>query len=79
MIEKLADIKDKAVDRIKNIGLIRGLEIGSGIAFLLGAVFVNFLADDELAATDILENYESTINVDDVTVEDVVDDTDDDE
>ena len=77
MFDKILDIKDKAVDRVKNIGLVRGLEIGSGIAVVLGAIAINFLADDDLMATDIVENYDpDVIEAEGVVVEDSIDSDD---
>lgn len=73
MLDKILEFKDKAIDRIKNIGLVRGIEIGSGIAVILGAIAINFLSDDDLMATDIVENYDpDIIEVDDVVVEDSI-------
>ena len=77
MLDKILEIKDKAVDRAKNIGLVRGIEIGSGIAVILGAVAINFLADDDLMATDIVENYDpDVIEAEGVVVEDAIDSED---
>jgi len=77
MLDRVLEIKDKAVDRIKNVGLVRGIEIGSGIAVILGAIAINFLADDDLIATDIIENYDpDIIEVDSVVVEDSTDSDD---
>ena len=77
MLDKILDIKDKAVDRVKNIGLVRGLEIGSGVAVILGAIAINFLADDDLMATDIVENYDpDVIEAEGVVVEDSIDSED---
>lgn len=77
MLDKILEIKDKAIDRIKNVGLVRGIEIGSGIAVILGAIAINFLADDDLMATDIVENYDpDIIEVDDIVVEDSTDSND---
>lgn len=71
MFDKILEIKDKAVDRAKNIGLVRAIEIGSGIAVILGAFAINFLADDDLMATDIIENYDpDIIEADGVVIED---------
>lgn len=56
-MDKLLKVKNDISDRIKNIGLIRGLQIGSGIAVLAGAVLINLLAGDDLVATDILDSY----------------------
>lgn len=71
MFDRLMEIKDKVIDRVKNIGLVRGIEISSGIAVILGAIAINFLADDELVATDIIENYDpDVIEADGTMVED---------
>lgn len=78
MLDRILEIKDKAVDRVKNIGLVRGLEIGSGIAVILGAITINFLADDDLVATDIVDNYDpDVIEAEGVVVEDPIDSEDD--
>lgn len=74
MFDKLVDIKDMAVDRLKNLGLVRVIELGSGVAILMGAVLINFLTGDELMATDIVNNYEDVIEVEDAVVEDATDD-----
>ena len=77
MLDRILEIKDKVVDRIKNVGLVRGIEIGSGIAVILGAIAINFLADDDLMATDIVENYDpDIIETDCVVVEDSIDSDD---
>lgn len=77
MLDRILEIKDKAIDRVKNIGLVRGLEIGSGIAVILGAIAINFLADDYLMATDIVENYDpDVIEAEGVVVEDSIDSDD---
>lgn len=77
MLDKILEIKDKAINRIKNLGLVRGIEIGSGVAVILGAIAINFLADDDLMATDIVENYDADIiEVDEVVVEDSTDSED---
>lgn len=76
MLNKILEIKDKVADRIKNVGLVRGIEIGSGIAVILGAIAINFL-DDDLMATDIVENYDSDIiEANGVVVEDALDSED---
>ena len=77
MLDRILEIKDKAVDRAKNIGLVRGLEIGSGVAVILGAIAINFLADDDIMATDIVENYDpDVIEAEGVVVEDSIDSED---
>lgn len=77
MLDKILEIKDKAVDRVKNIGLVRGLEIGSGIAVFLGAIAINFLTDDDLMAANIIEDYDpDIIEADGVVVEDPLDSED---
>lgn len=77
MLDKILEIKDKVADRIKNVGLVRGIEIGSGVAVILGAIAINFLADDDLMATDIVENYDpDIIEADGVVVEDAIDSED---
>lgn len=58
MQDKLLAIKDEVIDRVKNVSLVRGIEIASGIAVALGAILINFLSEDELVATDIIESYE---------------------
>ena len=58
MQDKVLAIKDEVINRVKNVGLVRGIEIASGIAVALGAILINFLSEDELIATDIIENYE---------------------
>ena len=73
MFDKILEIRDTTVHRIKNIGLIKGLEIGSGLAVLAGAIILNFLVEDDLAANDILDDYNDMINAEGVVVEDVVD------
>ena len=76
MLDKLLEIKDKVTDRIKNVGLVRGIEIGSGIAVILGAIAINFL-DDDLIATDIVENYDpDIIEADGVVIEDAIESED---
>lgn len=77
MLDKILEIKDKTVDRIKTVGLVRGIEIGSGIAVILGAIAINFLADDDLMATDIIENYDpDVIEADSIVVENSIDSED---
>lgn len=77
MLDRILEIKDKVVDRIKNIGLVRGIEIGSGVAVILGAIAINFLADDDLMATDIIENYDTDIiETDGIVVEDLIESDD---
>lgn len=58
MQDELLAIKDEVIDRVKNVSLVRGIEIASGIAVALGAILINFLSEDELVATDIIESYE---------------------
>lgn len=72
MFDKLIGIKDETINRIKNVGLVRGIEIASGAAVLFGAILVNLLSGE-----DITENYEpEIIDVNDAVVEDTVDEPD---
>ena len=70
MFDRILDIRDRVIDRVKNVGLVRGLEIGSGVAVIIGAVLINFLSGDDLIASDIVEHYDDVIEVEDAIVED---------
>ncbi len=59
MLDRRLNIKDKLLN--KNIDTTRKLEIGSGIAVILGAVFINFLSDD-ISSTDYTEDYEPIVD-----------------
>ena len=59
-ISEMTDIfkqkKDEAVDKVKSIGLTRGLELVAGVSALIGIGLV-WLASNE----DIIEPYENDI------------------
>ena len=70
MFDKVLEIKDAVVNKAKNVGLVQGLEIFSGVTLLLGGICINFLSSDELLADDILEKYDSPIEIEDAVIED---------
>lgn len=70
MFDKLLDIKDRAVKKIQNIGLVRTLEIGSGVAALIGLIFVAASSGDNTLASEIVENYDDSIEIEDAVIED---------
>lgn len=73
MLDRILEIRDRVIDRIKNVGLVQGLEIGSGVAVILGAVLINFLSSDDLIASDIVEHYDNVIEVEDAVIENATD------
>ena len=70
MFDKILEIKDEVVSRVKKIGLVKGLEIASGIAAIAGLVLIAGFSGDDILASDVIEEYESTIDVDDAVIED---------
>lgn len=74
MLERIAEIKDKVVNNVKTLGIVRIMEIGSGVAVLFGAILIRLSSDNELMATDILENYDSEpIETDSIVVDNETD------
>lgn len=74
MLERIAEIKDKVINNVKNLGIVRIVEIGSSVAVLFGAILLRLSSDNELMATDILENYDSEpIETDSIVVDDETD------
>lgn len=70
MFDKVLEIKDTVINKAKNVSLVQGLEIFSGVAVLLGGICINFLSSDDLLADDILEKYDSPIEIEDAVIED---------
>lgn len=70
MFDKLNEFKNNAVDRIMNLGLIRGLQIASGCIFFMGIMLANLIGDQDLRATDILNDDSDELDVEDFVIED---------
>ena len=71
MFDKILEIKDEVISRVKKIGLVKGLEIGSGVAAILGLILIAGFSGDDILASDIVEEYENTIDIKDAVIEDV--------
>ena len=62
MFDNFINMKNKLIDRVKNVSLIRALQIGSGAAVIIGTILINLVADNDIIASDVLDKYENDAN-----------------
>lgn len=67
MFTKIKEIKDTVVTSLKNVTITRWLELGAGVALVIGGILIKAVSDEDISEMKIVENYDILDdNIDDV-------------